>query len=58
MPEQDAAIAITAQLGNMQQPLDLVWDNLLPAMKPSPLPANADALAKLKNASLTLEVKK
>ena len=58
MPEQDAVIAITAQLSNMQQPLDLVWDKLLPAMKPSPSAANADALAKLKNTLQSLEVKK
>lgn len=33
MPEQDAVLAITSGLGDMQQPLNLVWDILLPAMK-------------------------
>jgi hypothetical protein len=32
MPEQDAVVAITAGLGDMQSVLDLVWDELLPAM--------------------------
>ncbi len=41
MPEQDAVLAITAQTGQMQTELDLVWDKLLPAFQPGPLPANA-----------------
>jgi CubicO group peptidase (beta-lactamase class C family) len=32
MPKQDAVIAITGGLGDMQPPLDLVWNILLPAM--------------------------
>jgi CubicO group peptidase (beta-lactamase class C family) len=39
MPEQDAVLAITSGLGDMQQPLNLVWEHLLPAMGPAPLPA-------------------
>ncbi len=39
LPEQDAVIAITSGVRNMQSVLDLVWDKLLPAIKPSPLPA-------------------
>ena len=31
MPEQDAVVAITSGLKNMQQVLDLVWEKLLPA---------------------------
>lgn len=39
MPEQDAVLAITSGIDvfDMQQPLDLVWDILLPAMNPEPL---------------------
>lgn len=47
LPEQDAVIAITAGLGNMQAVLDLVWEHLLPALRAEPLPADpaaADAL--------------
>ncbi|OGV43016.1 MAG: hypothetical protein A2X48_11195 [Lentisphaerae bacterium GWF2_49_21] len=32
MPEQDAVIAITSGLQNMQQVLDLIWEELLPSM--------------------------
>jgi hypothetical protein len=38
MPEQDAVLALTGGLGDMQKPLDLVWKHLLPAMKPQALP--------------------
>src|SRR3954463_12026968 len=34
LPEQDAVIAITSGLGNMQAVMNLVWEHLLPAMKP------------------------
>lgn len=40
MPNQDAVVAITAGVGNMQAVLDLVWEHLLPAMQPAPLPAD------------------
>lgn len=48
MPEQDAVIAITAQTGQMQTELDLVWDKLLPVFKAEPLPADALEQEKLK----------
>jgi CubicO group peptidase (beta-lactamase class C family) len=48
MPEQDAVIAITAQTGQMQTELDLVWEKLLPAFRPEPLPADAAEQDKLK----------
>jgi CubicO group peptidase (beta-lactamase class C family) len=40
MPEQDAVLAITSGLDifDMQQPLNLVWDILLPAMRSDSLP--------------------
>lgn len=48
MPEQDAVLAITGGLDDMQAVLNLVWEHLLPAMQPSPLPANAAAHEELK----------
>lgn len=39
MPEQDAVIAITSGVGDMQAVLNVVWDHLLPAMHADPLPA-------------------
>ncbi len=48
MPEQDAVIAITSGVRDMQAVLNLIWDKLLPAMKPSALPADDAAAEKLK----------
>lgn len=52
LPDQDAVIAITGGVRNMQSVLDLIWDNLLPAIMPSPLPADETAQTKLQ---LTLQ---
>lgn len=44
MPEQDAVLAMTGGLGNMQTPLNLAWEHLLPAMQATPLaPDNKSA---------------
>jgi CubicO group peptidase (beta-lactamase class C family) len=40
MPEQDAVVAITSGVRDMQSVLNLVWDKLLPAMMPVPLAAD------------------
>jgi CubicO group peptidase (beta-lactamase class C family) len=56
MPEQDAVIAITSGVRDMQAVLNLVWEHLLPAMKAAALPADApvqDRLSK-KLAGLSL----
>ncbi|HXR04594.1 MAG TPA: serine hydrolase [Verrucomicrobiae bacterium] len=50
MPEQDAVVAITSGTRDMQAVMNLVWDKLLPAMQPSPLPANAESDQKLERA--------
>jgi CubicO group peptidase (beta-lactamase class C family) len=47
LPEQDAVIAITSGVRDMQTVLNLVWDKLVPALKPSTLTANPQARAKL-----------
>lgn len=47
MPEQNAAIAITSGLKDMQAVLNLVWDKLLPAMKPASLAADGAARGRL-----------
>lgn len=56
LPEQDAVIAITSGLRDMQAVLNLIWDKLLPAFQTSPLPADVAAASKLKESlkSLTL----
>ncbi len=40
MPEQDAVLAITSAVTDMQSVLDAVWDHLLPALSGSTLPDN------------------
>lgn len=58
IPEQDAVIAITSGVRDMQRVLNLVWDKLLPALQANPLPADAAAQRKLatKLTSLTMRV--
>lgn len=57
-PEQDAVLAITSGLYDMQAVLNLVWDCLLPAMGPAALPADevtrAALTIKLGNLALPL----
>lgn len=43
LPEQDAVLAITAGVNDMQGVLTKVWDCLLPGMKPTPLAPNSAA---------------
>ncbi|GAA5120011.1 serine hydrolase [Luteolibacter yonseiensis] len=50
MPEQDMVVAITADTGNMQGELDVVWEHLLPAVREDALPADAAAGENLKQA--------
>ncbi len=40
-PEQDAVLAMTSGVQNMQHVLDLVWEHLLPAFGDAALPENA-----------------
>jgi hypothetical protein len=56
LPEQDAVLAMTAGLQDMQAVLDKVWEHLLPAFEPAPLPADPEAVAALQHklANLTL----
>jgi len=49
MPEQDAVLAITSGVGNMQSVLDIVWEHLLPAMQPTPLPEHRAAQVALED---------
>ena len=47
LPEQDAVLAITSGLKDMQAVLNVVWDKLLPAMKSSPLAPDVKAAGTL-----------
>ncbi len=57
IPELDAVVVITSGVRNMQQVMNLVWDKLLPAMKPGRLPENAAARRQLESRLATLKVK-
>ena len=56
LPQYDAVVAITSGVRDMQSVMNLVWDKLLPEMKPTALPANAIAQRELKTklAGLTM----
>jgi hypothetical protein len=43
LPDQDAVLAITSGVDDMQLTLDIAWEHLLPAFTAAPLPANAAA---------------
>ncbi len=47
LPRQDAVLAITSGTGDMQRVLNLVWDKLLPGIKPRALAADDEARKKL-----------
>ena len=48
IPERDAVVAITANTGDMQKELNVVWDKLLLALHDEKLPENPDELEKLR----------
>lgn len=56
MPEQDAVLAITSGLGDMQPPLNLVWEHLLPAMSAAPLAEDRAAAELLEQKLSTLRL--
>ena len=56
LPEQDAVIAITSGVRDMQAVLNLIWDKLLPAMKPSPLAPDDAAAQRLEKALKNLSL--
>jgi CubicO group peptidase (beta-lactamase class C family) len=56
MPDQDAVIAITAQTGDMQAEINIIWDKLLPAFHADPLPPDAAGDETLKQTLAELAV--
>jgi CubicO group peptidase (beta-lactamase class C family) len=49
LPKQDAVIAITSGVKDMQAVLNLVWDKLLPAFQSAPLAPDGKARARLES---------
>jgi len=57
LPEQDAVIALTSGVSDMQSVLTLVWDKLLPALKTSSLPPDEAAARELRDALSRLSLR-
>lgn len=57
MPEQDAVLAITSGVRDMQAVLNVVWEELLPAMGTDALPAKPEMHKKLGDRLSCLELK-
>jgi hypothetical protein len=57
MPEQDAVVAITSGVKDMQAVLNLIWDKLLPAMQPKALRVNRTASQQLADKLARLELR-
>jgi CubicO group peptidase (beta-lactamase class C family) len=57
LPDQDAVIAITSGVRDMQSVLNLVWDKLLPAMRPGRLAADDESCKKLERALARLALR-
>jgi CubicO group peptidase (beta-lactamase class C family) len=56
MPEQDAVVAITSGVGDMQAVLNLVWEHLLGGMDAEPLPADEEGRDQLRKKLAGLEL--
>lgn len=57
MPDYDAVLAITSGLSDMQKPMNLAWDILLPAMHEEAMPADEESLKKLQSKLENLQLK-
>lgn len=58
LPNQDAVIAMTANTGDMQVELNVVWDKLLPAFNVLPLAEDPSGQEKLRSAIGKLKASK
>lgn len=57
MPDLDAVLSIHADVRDMQQVLNVIWDKLLPALTPQPLPEDAVASEVLRKRCAALALK-
>jgi hypothetical protein len=57
MPEQDAVIAITSGLKDMQAVLNLVWEKLLPGFRAGALPGDSVGVSRLRDRLSTLKLR-
>jgi CubicO group peptidase (beta-lactamase class C family) len=57
LPEQDAVVAITSGLKDMQAVLNLVWDKLLPGFQAGPIAENREGAAALRSRLQALKIR-
>ena len=57
MPDQNIVVAINSDCNDYQGILNVLFDNLIPGAKDAPLPANPDAVAKLRDVEKSLKPK-
>src|SRR5437773_2555584 len=57
MPDQDAVVAITSGVKDMQAVLNVIWDKLLPALQSQTMPADSAASQELTHRLAHLEVR-
>lgn len=58
MPKQDMVVVITSAVGDMQRILNILWEELLPAIEDEALEADADAFDSLVSFSRNLVVRR
>ncbi len=57
LPEQDAVVAVTSGIRDMQGVLNILWDELLPALGDHPLPEDPAAAARLRERLQSLSIR-
>jgi CubicO group peptidase (beta-lactamase class C family) len=57
MPEQDTVVAINSGTKDLQIPLNVIWDKLLPALQPKPVKKHNDAKRRLEARLQELEIR-
>ena len=58
LPEQDAVVAITSGLNDLQGVLNLVWEKLLPALKPEAISEDPESVGRLQARLKTLTIRR
>ena len=56
LEQEGISIAVNSCLSNMQNLLDIIWEELLPELKSAPLPENPEAYRQLENFISNLEI--
>lgn len=57
LPKEDMVIAMFEGLGDMQEPLDVLWETILPGLHDSTIPENSEMLAEMNSRLCSLSVR-